>query len=531
LLAGTLCLLQAGAPAAACRVFQLEMTPSPELQIVVWLEDSSGTFVDTLYITRATGSWGLGNRPGMMELNDAFLWPYGRRESTFPIWAHRHGVIYPRIVFQDGQEDDVSHAFTQSSLEGTYCRPFKTGDPTLAQSMDSGTCATSAYTDKGKFATSGELTSLYPPRNDVTRVVTSGSGPDHADVEMFATLNGLDSVSRATPAGGAAMIELLKVPSDLPDGEYFLYVEASKAFDQNPSYDFESPAGLPYGDYGEAYRGQPSVVWRVPLTVGQQGFAASTLDYFGYGDPDGLDGDVRVPDGTITTNLEGSGAQRLLMASGPEGMYRARVTFVPGADGVAPDVASDLELVGVSGNSATISFVEPGDDGLVGPASRIEVRFSTGLEMTPATFDEATLADMTILPGGPGTLQTLTLAGLRPETHYWVGVKVFDDCLNSSAPVILHLVTPRLEGGEVSTCFVATAAWGSPLQKDVSLLRRFRDRALRRVAIGEILVESYYTFGPGLAALIRPSDPLRSLARTALGPVVSFAREATPPDP
>ncbi|MEM9490026.1 MAG: hypothetical protein AAGC55_12840, partial [Myxococcota bacterium] len=51
----------------ACRVVEVAMTPSPDLQIVVWLEDAAGNFVDTLFITELTGTYGLGNRPGIME--------------------------------------------------------------------------------------------------------------------------------------------------------------------------------------------------------------------------------------------------------------------------------------------------------------------------------------------------------------------------------------------------------------------------------------------------------------------------------
>ena len=55
---------QAAAEDPACRVVEFEITPTADLQIVVWLEDVEGNYVDTLFITRKTGSYGLGNRPG-----------------------------------------------------------------------------------------------------------------------------------------------------------------------------------------------------------------------------------------------------------------------------------------------------------------------------------------------------------------------------------------------------------------------------------------------------------------------------------
>src|SRR5215510_2130673 len=102
-LAGAALALLAASPGSAtaeggCRLIQVEMLPTPELQIVVWLEDPAGNYVDTLYITRMTGSFGLGNRPGMMEFNSGPRWPYGRRTTTFPVWAHRHGQEWPLLA-------------------------------------------------------------------------------------------------------------------------------------------------------------------------------------------------------------------------------------------------------------------------------------------------------------------------------------------------------------------------------------------------------------------------------------------------
>jgi len=46
-------------PDTACRVVELEMTPTADLQIVAWIEDAGGNYVDTAFITRTTGpgSW------------------------------------------------------------------------------------------------------------------------------------------------------------------------------------------------------------------------------------------------------------------------------------------------------------------------------------------------------------------------------------------------------------------------------------------------------------------------------------------
>ncbi|HKA86414.1 MAG TPA: fibronectin type III domain-containing protein [Haliangiales bacterium] len=500
-------------PARACRVVEVTFVPTANLQIVMWLEDAQGQFIDTVYITAATGSRGLGNRPGILEFNSEYLWPYGRRETVFPVWAHRHGKTFPRIVFQDGFDRDLSHPFDRSSLDPYFCRPLKTGEPTQIQSVDTSTCATTAYTDKGTF--DAVQTSLYPPRNDLNPT----QGVDSAAAAMFAQLNTFDAVSRATPAGGRPYKLAFKVPATLPDGNYTVWVEVSKEKDMNAAYSYPSPNLVAYGEYGYAYRGQPSVVWSIPIRVDDQPRAAVALDYVGYGDPDGIDGNLRRPDGTISADAEGSGAKRLVVATAPEGTYRVRVATSSSIDGAPPMAPTDPAARAMSATEAELTFVEPNDSSVTG----YEVLYAVGQEMTADNIDQVGhRVDMQIAPGAPGATKTIQLTGLFPQTKYWLAVRSHDDCLNHSAPALATVSTPTVQGGEVSTCFVATAAYGSALHEDVARLRGFRDRYLRSHVLGELLVESYYTFGPAAAAVIRPSPDLRRLARSALAPVVNL---------
>jgi hypothetical protein len=269
---------------SSCTTLGLDFVPSSDqLQMVAWLEDTAGNYITTIYITQKTGHFGLGNRPGRFDFNSGpvvhDLWPYGRRITVLPIWAHRHGMSFPEVDFQDGDDSGLSHSFEQSSPEADppYCRPMLDNGADQAN-WDAGTCASEfAFTDKGMLSDSA--VSLYPPRADLK----PGVGMDSPSTSMYAALDPFDAVSQATPPAGVTAAVTWTKPTTVASGDYVLWVEVSRAFDFNGTYNstvYPSPA-VPYGDYGEPYRGQPSIVYRIPVTIGASETTASAADYYG----------------------------------------------------------------------------------------------------------------------------------------------------------------------------------------------------------------------------------------------------------
>jgi serine protease len=78
-------------------------------------------------------------------------------------------------------------------------------------------------------------------------------------------------------------------------------------------------------------------------------------------------------------------------------------------------------------------------------------------------------------------------------------------------------------GGGGGGCFIATAAFGSPLEKHVQILRDFRDRILLNSAAGKAFVNFYYEASPPIARTIAQNEGLRLMTRASLMPVVGVA--------
>lgn len=71
-----------------------------------------------------------------------------------------------------------------------------------------------------------------------------------------------------------------------------------------------------------------------------------------------------------------------------------------------------------------------------------------------------------------------------------------------------------------TSCFIATAAYGSYLHDDVVVLRKFRDQYLMTNRIGQVLVDFYYRVSPPAAAFIQNKEPFRWAVRCLLIPIV-----------
>ncbi len=514
-------------------------------QIAAWVEDKDGHYIDTLYVSRTTGLLGLGNRSGSPVLKSDFRWPYGKRPYVLPVWAHRRNHTYPMVVMggkcspncggdahngaaNPDDENTVAYHGSVSSADPFFCSPSHRIEKQV-DGVDVVSCASPFYSSKGHF--DANRTSLYPPRADIDP--TQLGALDSPDLARYAAMNDVAAVSGATFANGQVINPPVRwtVTGTLPDGDYVIRVEVNIENDFNLPW--WAPGRSAHDEYstwdagfGGQYLGQPSVVYSVPVHLDAGNRGGLVADYEGYGDVTGDTGDLHPPDMTIATK-NGSGADRLALVTDADGNWRVKVDLVSALPGVAPPPpAPSIDFSDITDSTIKVNLrLQDGSNG-----ATLQVRYREALPITDQSFDVALPAPAPTAAAG-GVLST-QLKGLLPKTTYYVAARAQAACGATSKLASASSITQLGQFTTLSGCFIATAAYGSPMMRQVGALRAFRDRTLLTTPIGKLLVASYYATSPPLAQLIDGPGPgdaaLRSLARSALGPLVDVVTRIAP---
>jgi len=88
-------------------------------------------------------------------------------------------------------------------------------------------------------------------------------------------------------------------------------------------------------------------------------------------------------------------------------------------------------------------------------------------------------------------------------------------------------VTPRVGGGGGggggSGCFIATAAYGTPMAREIQSLRDVRDAYLIDTMIGAAFVDAYYRISPPIARMVSENAAAKTAVRAVLAPVVAVS--------
>jgi hypothetical protein len=639
--------LGSGAAQSGERLLEFHFTPTKRAQIAIWVEDADGVFMDTVALTSSVALRGVGNRPGALQMNSGFRWPYGRREGILPVWGHRRATApgaepFPMVIFQDRiSEGFASRTTVDASPDSYFCLSFDQ-TTTTREALDAVTCASVFNSDKGRFATDDDVLngyaepfvgssgsesmrplgagSIYPPRRDV-----EGLGQfDHPDVGRFVQeargiMPNIDAVTMATPAGEVPRTIQYIAPQGWEDGEYTAWIEVNVEGDYNGIFNdvtYPTPLSEMWDvwaeTYGYPYRGQPSVVYAVPFTLGPVIAEYGTSEAVGYASLHGESGDMFTMDSSITDdpeNAPGSGADRLRRG---EAGARFKVFvlatnicnepdppdtcgkdctddaecgmgFICADDGTCtgscdgegqpgevsdfvmenhpnskwshvagrirftvPQSARPLRQYKVLASKILVNSVVTEDahaleitsagKPIQGDGLHIPVQSECSSEVAPEALCAPYLANedgecengVDVDGDGdcldPGDVIVVNTAFDAHETDYEVEITAIDLCQGQSDPVMAGLRTTAIDFTTVSPCFVATAAYGSPLADEIWALRRFRDRYLMTNPAGRAFVDAYYAVGPYAADIIAEHPWMRTTTRIILTPLVALAR-------
>jgi len=105
---------------------------------------------------------------------------------------------------------------------------------------------------------------------------------------------------------------------------------------------------------------------------------------------------------------------------------------------------------------------------------------------------------------------------LNPDTTYYWRVTAINEHSIFSAGALWEFTTEEAP----SLCFIATAAYGTPMAEEVQILREFRDEYLLTNPVGQGLVEFYYKVSPPMAEFITEHPNLKPIVRAGLVPAV-----------
>lgn len=562
-------------------VLRVSFTPTERAQIAIFLENDKGEFIETLALTHATALRGIGNRPGALQMNSGFRWPYGRREGVLPIWAHRRATVeapFPRVIFQDRiSEGYAARNVPDHSTDDYFCLSFNV-DRSKKDALDAVSCASVFSSDKGRYLDVDDLErgyaepfeirprersmrplsfeSLYPPRLDLE----SFGIYDHLDARNYRedarlAMPTIDAVSMATPRGDVPFGFQWHLPRDLPFGRYWLYVEIHTEGDHNDYYStarFPTPGTSdknPTGDwdswarnFGYPFRGQPSIVYRAPIEINGTQTRSDVSEPFGYGELHGADGRIRPIDHTITDDpirRPGSGADRLRKL-GDQPRLSVEAAFFTEEECAGPLPLADELRAKPHGDErrshhhAEVSFIPRRGSVPIFEWEVVIARepiesdedFERASEANAAELDTVALSlcvadSETYERNCPDYDEPIAfeIGQLSFLTEYFVGVRAFDYCGRRGPIATAQFTTTEINYTTVSPCFVATAAYGTPFADEIVVLRRFRDEVLRPNRLGRAFLHAYEQIGPPLAHFIEKSETRRAIARALLRPI------------
>ena len=177
-------------------------------------------------------------------------------------------------------------------------------------------------------------------------------------------------------------------------------------------------------------------------------------------------------------------------------------------------IPASVTTTGVGGTATfTVRLLSEPSANVILPVSSSDSNIGT-VDKSSLTFTDADwLVDQTVtvtnLTNDSQTYSILLGAAISSDTDY-----------NGLNPTDVTVVIVGNDSGGGGGCFIATAAYGSPLAPHIKVLSRFRDHFLLTNGIGKCFVRFYNTYSPPMADFIKKHDRLRVMVRLCLIPLV-----------
>jgi hypothetical protein len=148
------------------------------------------------------------------------------------------------------------------------------------------------------------------------------------------------------------------------------------------------------------------------------------------------------------------------------------------------------------------------------------INAATPISITGGTYaingEVYTSASGTVNNGDTVTVQLTSSGSYSTTTNATLTIGGVSDTFSS-------ITQGAPDSGGKSGCFIATAAFGSPMELHVQILRDFRDRYLLNFKLGQNFVKLYYKISPPIADTISKNEALRTIARWCLMPFIGIA--------
>jgi hypothetical protein len=243
---------------------------------------------------------------------------------------------------------------------------------------------------------------------------------------------------------------------------------------------------------------------------------------------------------SITANFELNPGWYSLTVSSTEGgsvTEPGEAVFVRAANTTVQLVAvpdEGYEFLRWTGNVSTIADVYAAATNITMNASyMITAQFESWYPEPKALLSIASTRGGSVVEPGEGSYlyplgADVSLVAQPEEGHLFTGwsgdVETIADVKDPSTTVAMDkpcaIIANFLGTG---FCFIATAAYGTPMAEEIQVLREFRDEYMLTNPVGQALVDFYYGASPPIARFITQHPGLKPLVRAGLVPVVALS--------